>query len=71
MTGRLPDYPDPPEKPRREILLDAKADLEREISYGGTAEELEELQFKLDAAREELGEVFYKWIPPKKSNRRA
>lgn len=52
--GRLPDYPDPPEKPRRDALIDIKADLEEDISRGGTADELEGLQHQLDAVMEHL-----------------
>lgn len=52
--GILPDYPDQPPKPRRDALLDIKAEIESEIAKGGTADELEELQFQLDAVCEEL-----------------
>lgn len=57
INGRLPDYPEPPPRPKRDALLDIKADLESEIAKGGTDNELEELQFQLDAVREELGEI--------------
>lgn len=57
IDGRLPDCPEPSPKPRRDALLDIKADLESEIAKGGTVDELEELHFQLDAVREELGGI--------------
>lgn len=55
--GRLPDYPEPAPRTKRQRLLDIKAELEDEIAKGDTDEELSELQDQLKSVNDALEEI--------------
>lgn len=64
INGRLPDYPEPPEKPKhdaiREIISDLEEELEKAIYDKATMDEIEDIISQIEVANNAIGKQYSK-----------